>query len=416
VTVLQVLPMVAVLIGLVLYTVLANADLGTGIWQLTAGSGERAHQLRAHIYRAIGPIWEANHVWLIFVLTVLWTAYPQAFASLASTLVVPLFIAGIGIVLRGTAYALHGATNGPGDHPEVDLVFALSSLITPFALGAAVGAVASGRVPAGPVPGDIMTSWLGPTSLLVGVLAVAGGAFLAAVQLTAEAARLGEVEMAARFRLRALLSGVVAGIVAIAGAFVVRTDAPALSHGLLDGAGRIAVVVSVVAGVATLVLVWTRRAHAARFVAAVAVAALVAGWALAQGPTLLPGLTVQQAAAPYDTLLAVTVSIVAGAVIVGPSLALLFGLVLGGRMDRPVDVPETAVPARPPRDRRMLGRGAVGLFVAGAVLVVFASGALLMAVGLLLVLVAVVAGFVAVGPADLGLDTDDRPGSGTLFT
>ena len=138
----------------------------------------------------MGPVWEANHVWLIFVLVVCWTAYPVAFGSIASTLAVPLFIAAIGIILRGTAYALRsGTARELASARPIDGVFAISSILTPFALGTVVGAIASGRVPVGNAAGDLVTSWLNPTSLVSATLAVAGVAYIAAVYLAADAAR-----------------------------------------------------------------------------------------------------------------------------------------------------------------------------------------------------------------------------------
>src|SRR5438067_4582513 len=131
------LPLIFALIGLALYTVLAGADFGAGIWQLTAGGGPEAARIRDHAHESMAPVWEANHVWLVFVLTVVWTAYPVAFGSLASTLCVPLFIAGIGIIMRGGAYALRAGTKTVREQREVDTAFAISSLLTPFALGTA---------------------------------------------------------------------------------------------------------------------------------------------------------------------------------------------------------------------------------------------------------------------------------------
>ena len=147
--------------------------------------------MRDHAHHAMGPVWEANHVWLIFVLVVCWTGYPTAFASIVSTLAIPLFIAAVGIILRGTAYALRVGTGTVGELQPVDLVFALSSIIVPFAFGAAIGGIASGRVPVGNAQGDTFTSWVNWTSFLVGVLAVAVAAYLAAVYLAADAMRLG---------------------------------------------------------------------------------------------------------------------------------------------------------------------------------------------------------------------------------
>src|SRR3984893_1546967 len=134
------LPLVFALVGLALYTVLGGADFGAGIWQLTAGRGRDAERIRDHAHHAMGPVWEANHVWLIFVLTVTWTAYPVAFGSIASTLSVPLFIAAVGIILRGAAYALRSGASSHEQERRIDTVFAVSSILTPFALGTAVGA------------------------------------------------------------------------------------------------------------------------------------------------------------------------------------------------------------------------------------------------------------------------------------
>src|ERR1700678_3719870 len=141
------LPMCFVLVGLVLYTVLGGADFGAGIWQLTAGRGPDAERLRDHAHKSIGPVWEANHVWLIFVLTVMWTAYPAALGSIASTLGVPLFIAGIGIIFRGAAYALRAGAGSRRERRVIDLAFSISSVIVPFALGTMIGAIATRKVP-----------------------------------------------------------------------------------------------------------------------------------------------------------------------------------------------------------------------------------------------------------------------------
>ena len=392
-TFLQLLPVLFVLAGLVLYTVLAGADLGTGVWQLST----RDHRLRGRVYASIGPVWEANHVWLIFVLTVLWTAYPSVFAAVCITLVVPLFLAAVGLILRGTAYALHGASNGPDDHREIDAVFGLSSIFTPFALGAVVGAIASGRVPPGG-GGDQWSSWLNPTSILVGVLAVVLGAYLAAVQLAADAVRIGDEPAAAAFRRRALVSGVLAGAVAVGGLAVVHADAPRLFDGLTHGAGLAAAIVSVLLGALALGLVWRRRLDPARFAAGAAVAAIVAGWALAQRPDVLPGLTVAEAAAPTSTLVAVVVAVVAGGIVVFPALGLLFGLVLRGRLDRPRPAGPSGVRAARRIRAGLFGRVALACFVAGAALTVFGPGPALLAAGIVLLLVAAPLGFLAAVP------------------
>ncbi len=333
-------PLILLLVGLAAYAVLGGADFGAGFWQLWGGRGERDRALREHAHHAMGPVWETNHVWLVFVLVICWTAYPTAFASIASTLSVPLFIAAIGIILRGTAYALRSGTRTLREQRRIEVAFAISSILTPFALGAVIGGIASGRVPVGNAKGDLLTSWLNATSIFIGVLAVATAAYLAAVYLAADAMRVGRSDLADAFRARALGSGVVAGALALAGLPIVRDDAPRIWDGLTGGDGRSAVIASGLAGVATLALVLRRRFAPARVTAALAVAAIVAGWALAQRPDVLPGLTVEEAAASHSALVAVIVGVAIGAIVLVPSLALLFGLVLRGRFDPQVVEPE----------------------------------------------------------------------------
>jgi cytochrome bd ubiquinol oxidase subunit II len=359
-------PLILMLVGLAAYAVLGGADFGAGIWQLAGGRDERSRAIREHAHHAMGPVWETNHVWLIFVLVVCWTAYPTAFGSITSTLAVPLFVAGVGIIMRGTAYALRSGTATPREQRIVEVTLAVSSILTPFALGAAIGGIASGRVPVGNAEGDLVDSWLNATSILIGTLAVATAAYMAAVFLAADAVRLGRVELASAFRTRALVSGVVAGAVAIVGLPVLRDDVRPLWDDLTSGWGLVAVVASVAAGVATLALVWARRFEPARYTAAIAVASIIAGWAVAQSPTFLPGLTVSEAAAGRTTLIATLVSVAVGAAILIPALALLFGLTLRGRFDH---VARAAGPDEAP-SRGALRPGRLLLPVAGACLAI----------------------------------------------
>jgi cytochrome d ubiquinol oxidase subunit II len=324
------LPLFFALQGVVLYAILAGADFGAGIWALLAGRGERAQRIREHAHHSMAPVWEANHVWLIFVLVVVWTGYPVAFASMASTLAVALTAAGLGIVLRGVAYALRSASAGAAELRAVDTMTAAGSVLAPFALAAAAGGIASLRVPVGNATGDLWSSWLNPTSLAAGVLALLSSAYLAAVYLAADARREGDDEMAAIFRVRALVAGSVAGLAAIAGGVVVRSDARWIFDRLVATPALLSVALSLLAGAATLMLVARWRLDAARVSAAIAVAALVGGWALAQNPVLLAGLTVREAAAPDNVMALLVVVILAGGVILFPSLGLLFRLVLRG--------------------------------------------------------------------------------------
>jgi cytochrome d ubiquinol oxidase subunit II len=395
------LPLLFALIGLAFYTVLAGADFGAGWWQLTAGKGSDSGPIRDHAHHAMGPVWEANHVWLIFVLTVVWTAYPSAFGAIASTLSIPLFIAAVGIIFRGTAYALRAGASTARELRVIDTVFALSSILTPFALGAAVGGIASRRVPVGNAAGDQFSSWLNPTSLLIGVLAVASAAYLAAVFLCADAARLGEPTLERKFRTRALAAGLVSGAIALGGVAVLRSDAYPLYHSLVEGKGLIGLIASIVAGSATLALVWRKRYEASRYTAALAVAAIIAGWALGQSPVFLEGLTVREAAAGRDTLVAVTVAVLAGAAILFPSLALLFRLVLGGHLGR-----GESAPGRPTQSRSLLAaltpglllRLAIACLVAGIGFTTIADAAWAHAIGVVSLLAFIVVAFPAALP------------------
>jgi cytochrome d ubiquinol oxidase subunit II len=388
-------PLVLMLLGLVAYAVLGGADFGAAFWQLGA-QGEGGRALREHAYRAMGPVWEANHVWLIFVLVICWTAYPEAFASIFSTLTFPLFVAAIGIILRGTAYTVHAGTAREIERRTVDRVFSISSVLTPFALGAAVGAVASGRVPVGNAAGDLVTSWLNPTSLAIGALAVATGAYVAAVYLAGDAARAGLEKLAVAFRRRALGAGIVTGAIAFGGLVVVAFDAERLSDRLFAWPALAAVVASAVTGLLTLELVRRSRFEAARYGASAAVAAVVVGWALAQRPELLPGLTVQEAAAGRRTLVATVVGVAGGAVILTPSLALLYGLVLRGRFDRGATAEATAW-QRTRQGRISLLRLAAGAGAIGLPLTLLFDGGLLLALGVALLLASV-----ALASLDLG--------------
>jgi cytochrome d ubiquinol oxidase subunit II len=181
--------------AVMLYALLAGADFGAGFWDLVAGGDARGARPRAVIDRAVGPVWEANHVWLIFVLVVLWTAFPPAYSAILSTLFVPLTLAALGIVLRGSSFAFRKMSTRLGVRRAYGAIFALSAVLTPFFLGAALGGIASGRVPPGNAAGDIWTSWANPSGAIVGALAVAGCAYLAAIYLTADARRLGDASL-----------------------------------------------------------------------------------------------------------------------------------------------------------------------------------------------------------------------------
>src|SRR3954447_21019905 len=204
-------------IGATLYAVFGGADFGAGLWALITGSGERGRRARGLVDWAIGPVWEANHVWLIFVLVVLWTSFPDAFASVMSTLFIPLSLAALGIVLRGSGFAFHEQARRLRYRRFAELLFDVSSLLTPFFMGTVVGAIASGQVPVGNAAGDPVSSWTGAAPLITGALFVATGACLSAVFLVSDARRAHDPDMERYFATRALAAAVVAGAIAVAG-------------------------------------------------------------------------------------------------------------------------------------------------------------------------------------------------------
>jgi cytochrome bd ubiquinol oxidase subunit II len=313
-------------VGVTLYAVFGGADFGSGFWALIAGGGERGSRARALIDWAIGPVWEANHVWLIFMLVTLWTAFPEAFSSITSTLFIPLSLAALGIVLRGAGFAFHRVARRRGGRRLAEAAFGIASVLTPFFMGTVVGAVASGRVPIGNAEGDPVTSWLNAVSLLLGALFVAAGAYLAAVFLVSDARRFGDQQLVAYFTRRALAAALVAGALAIAGIFVLRDDARYLYDGLTSE-GLPLVLLSLVCGLGALVLLWRGVARGVRPLAVVAVVAVIWGWGAAQYPYLLPQtLTIEQGAGASETLTAVLVVFGIAVVVVLPALALLFVL------------------------------------------------------------------------------------------
>jgi cytochrome bd ubiquinol oxidase subunit II len=319
--------------GLTAYAVLGGADFGAGFWDLTAGGAERGGRVRGMVEHSMGPVWEANHVWLIFVLVILWTCFPVAFGSVTSTLYVPLLIAAAGIIFRGTAFALRGQAATIGEARILGALFASSSVLVPFSLGACLGAIGSGQVPVGNAAGDPISSWLNPTGILVGALAVVTGAYLAAVYMAGDSQRAGLDDLQRAFRARALAAGIAAGALAIGGLLVLREDARFLFDGLTSGAGLAFVIASALAGGVTLVLVWSSRFELARLTAAGAVACVTVGWAFAQSPYLLPKvLTLDQAAAADAVLVATLVSVAVGMLLLVPSLWLLYSLTLRGRL------------------------------------------------------------------------------------
>jgi cytochrome bd ubiquinol oxidase subunit II len=311
-------------LALTLYAVLGGADFGAGLWDLLAGDAGRGARPRQFIDAVVTPVWEANHVWLIFMLVITWTAFPDAFAAIMTTLFVPLSLAALGIVLRGAGFAFRHLVRGVRGKRLLGATFALSSVITPFFMGTVAGAIATGRVPA-EGSGDRLTSWLNITSIGIGALLVATCAYIAAVFLVSDARRAGHAGLERYFRVRALIAGLVAGAVAAADLVLLNEHAPELFDDLVGRALPL-VVLSVLCGIGAL-LQLARGGGGTRVLAVGALASVIFGWGVAQRPDILPGeLTVQQAGAPSGTLWALLVVFAAAALIVLPALALLITL------------------------------------------------------------------------------------------
>ncbi len=312
-------------VGATFYALFGGADFGGGFWDLVAGGAERGERPRALIQRSLTPVWEANHVWLIFILVVLWTAFPPAFSAVFSTLYVPIALAAVGIVLRGAGFAFRKSIEGLEARRVAGATFALSSVLTPFFMGTVVGAIAAGNVPAGG-NGDAFSSWLAPLPLLTGAMFVATGAYLSAVFLVGDARRSGDAGLERYFVRRALLAAAVAGAAAAFGLVELHAEARYVFDRLTDQ-GLPLVVLSALCGLALLAVLLRGGRRPLRPLAAGAVVAVIWGWGVAQFPYLLPtSLRIDQAAAPAPTLDIVFIVFAIAAVLVLPSLGLLYTL------------------------------------------------------------------------------------------
>ncbi|MGH7230808.1 MAG: cytochrome d ubiquinol oxidase subunit II [Nitrospiraceae bacterium] len=325
----------SILIALTFYALMGGADYGAGVWSLLA-RGRLAHEQRELIAAAIGPIWEANHVWLILVVTILFTAFPAAFALITTTLHIPLTLLLMGVVLRGSAFAFR--TNDVASRSELsewaqifwERVFALSSLITPVLLGVTIGAIASGRLGSarGGFVDVFVKPWLAPFPLMVGLLALALFALLAAVYLILETTRQ---ELREEFRRHALWAAVGSAVLAVIVLALAHTGAPEVGQELSQSLwGRVVLASAGLFGLCALLFLWIRRFRLARVCAVGEVALVLWGWALGQYPYLVePTLTIYNAAAPAQTLRLLLVALLLGAIALFPSLYYLYRIFKG---------------------------------------------------------------------------------------
>lgn len=324
------MPLEAIIAGvmiasLVLYALSGGADYGGGVWDLFA-FGPRARAQRALIAEAISPVWEANHVWLILVIVILFTAFPPAFAAIATALHIPITLLLIGIVLRGTAFTFRTYDVQRDDvQRRWSLVFSVASIITPILLGTTLGAIASGtiRVENGAVISGFFSSWLALFPLAVGFFALALFAFLAAVYLTVEAL---EGQLQEDYRRRALLSGVAVGLLALTVFVLAKNGAPTVRAGISRSWWALGLhLFTAIFAVGAFSALWTRRYRIARVCAAAQVTLILLGWAFAQYPHLVePNITIGSAAAPQITLQLLLGALIAGAILLFPSYYYLF--------------------------------------------------------------------------------------------
>ena len=309
------------------YALFGGADFGGGIWDLLAGGSERGAAPRELIDESITPVWEANHVWLVFILVLLWTAFPPAFAAIMTALFVPLSVSLLGIVLRGVGFAFRHTAERLRMQQFTGATFAAASLITPFFMGTAVGAVATGQVPVHPA-GNVLAAWTSPTAILTGFLFVAACGYVSAVFLVAEARQRGHQDLTRYFSRRATAAGVLTGALA-GGTFAELPASAPYVYARLTGIALPLVAISIAAGIAVLGMLWLRWYHSLflRGMAAIAVATVVFGWGLAQYPYLVPtSLPLAAGSAPTAALVAEFVVAGLAVLLVVPAFAFLYFL------------------------------------------------------------------------------------------
>ena len=319
-----------ILLSLILYALSGGADFGGGMWDLLA-VGPRAARQRQAIAEAIGPIWEANHVWLILVVVLLFTGFPRGFTAMMTALNIPVTAMLIGIVLRGSAFIFRKYDNQSDSvQRRWSAVFGSACFFTPFFQGVIIGALATGqiRVVHGQVSTGFFAGWLTPFALACGVFAIGLFAFLAATYLTLDTK--DQPDLQSDFRKRALWSGLalapIAGLVFLAA----KQGAPEMYRGLTDWWAPLLLAITSLMAVVALVALWRRRFALARIAAIGQVTLILVGWCLAQYPDLVtPDVTVNNAHAPDITLRLLILALAVGAMILLPALFFLFHIFKG---------------------------------------------------------------------------------------
>jgi len=323
-------------IAIAAYACAGGTDYGAGFWDLLAGGAEHGKRPRWLIDHAMAPVWEANNVWLIFVLVIMWTGFPTMFQAVFSAMWLPLALAAVGLVLRGAGFALRKPTRRLAQQRIYGAAFAVSSLVTPFFLGAVLGGIASGRVEVGTTASA--DAWANGTSVLTGLLAIAATAFLGAVFLCSDALRFGAPDLVDYFRLRALCAFGVIVVLALIALPVTHHDARYVWDGLTGGMGLLLIILAAVCGLATVLLLLRRSYGWSRHTSVASVALVVGAWGFAQRPYVLPtSLTVTEAAGATHTLRWLVIVTVIAIVLVGPALVLLYRLDTMGELEELTD-------------------------------------------------------------------------------
>jgi len=324
----ELLALAVIGLALTLYALLGGADFGAGIWEFNTAF-QASERERALIQRAVGPVWEANHVWLIFALVVTHAAFPLAYQAVSQALWLPLLFALTGIVFRGVGFVFRAyAAEDSVQRPLWGAVFALASTAAPFFFGACVGAITSGRLAldgTGQFVGDFLTGWIQPLGIFTAFFAVGVSSYLEAVYFTREAERAGDALLTDVWRRRALATGAWMGILAAVGLAFLAIETPRIGRNILLGWELVAA--SAAAGAFSLWALSTRRFTAAAFGAAGAVVTVMVAWMIAQYPYLVPPtVTVDLAAGPENVIRAVVLAASAGTLLLVPALFYLFYL------------------------------------------------------------------------------------------
>lgn len=323
----EVIVLLLILLALGIYTMFGGADFGVGVWQFNLALRAPAED-RALMHAAIGPVWETNHVWLIFAIVLLLNAFPPALAAAGQAIWVPLLLALVGIIFRGAAFAFRAYSIGAQkEQDRWEAVFALASTMAPFFLGAAAGTIASGAIELdadGRFRGNSLTAWMTPLAWYMAFFTVGMCAYAAAVLLAGEGYRAGKPHLADRWRLRSLWIGSVVGAMAVIGLVVVKVSATHLWQGLMGYAAP-AVALSMAGGFLSLVAMGRRLYVLSAAGVFFAEFAVILAWGMSQYPYLIPQqMTIAQAAAPANVLVVMVVCALGGMALLAPGLIYLF--------------------------------------------------------------------------------------------